>query len=73
MYVKFTFCIGGNVMLKLATEIRRKCSVLSICQSIVANDLGKLYCNDTALSKKLNNLSPESVSALMPILAEMIV
>ena len=59
-------------MQELAKEIRRKCSLLSICQSIVANDLGKLYCNDTALSKKLDNLSTESVSDLMPMLAELI-
>lgn len=59
-------------MLELAMEIRRKCSVLSICQSIVANDLSWLYCNDTALSKKLDNLSTEYVSDLMPLLAEMI-
>ena len=60
-------------MLELAQEIRGKCSVLSICQSIEANDLSRLYFNDSTLSQKLANLSSDLVSALMPMLAEMIV
>lgn len=60
-------------MLDLALEIRKKCSLMSICQSIVNNDLGELYYNDATLSEKLGNLSTDSVSALMPLLAEMIV
>lgn len=59
-------------MLELAMEIRKKCSLLSICQSIFFNDLDWLYYNDDALSEKLGSLSTESVSDLMPILAEMI-
>lgn len=59
-------------MLELACEIRRKCSLLSICQSIVFNDLNWLYFNDNALSKKLDSLSAESVSTLIPMLAKMI-
>ena len=59
-------------MLELATEIRKKCSILSICQSIVENDLGKLYSTDTALLKNLDNLSSENTSELFSLLIEMI-
>lgn len=59
-------------MLELATEIIRKCSLISICCCIISNNLDLLCDNDSTLSKKLSNLSPESVSTLMPILAEKI-
>ena len=59
-------------MLDLALEIRKKCSLMSICKRIVNNELGELYYNDATLSEKLGNLSTDSVSALMPLLVEMI-
>ena len=60
-------------MSELAFKIRRKCSLLSICRSIVSHDLKDLYCDDVALLKELANLSEEDVSALIPLLTEMIV
>lgn len=53
-------------------EIKKKCSLLSICNCVGNNDFTRLYHIDSELGKQLDDLSDDSKTALMSILSGMI-